>query len=67
MKSLLAERDETIASLTEEKNAAETEAAIEAEVGKRLAERMAEILLKLAEFPTNLHQPAVHSVLKTLN
>ena len=43
LKSLLAERDETIASLTEEKNAAETEAAIEAEVGKRLAERMAEV------------------------
>ena len=43
LKSLLAEKDGVIATLTEEKTAAETEAAIEAEVGKRLAEKMAEV------------------------
>jgi len=43
LKSLLAEKDGIIATLTEEKSAAETEAAIEAEVGKRLAEKMADV------------------------
>lgn len=43
LKALVAEHEATIASLTEEKTVAETEAAIETEVGKRLAERMAEI------------------------
>jgi len=37
LKSTLADREATIASLTEEKNAAEAEAAIEAEVSKRVA------------------------------
>ncbi len=43
LKTLLAEKDGVIATLTEEKTAAETEATIEAEVGKRLAEKMAEV------------------------
>jgi hypothetical protein len=37
LKAALADREATIASLTEEKNAAEAEAAIEAEVSKRVA------------------------------
>jgi phage head maturation protease len=40
LKSIIEERDATIASLTEEKKAAEAEAAIEAEVSKRVAERV---------------------------
>ena len=43
LKSLIAEKDSLIASLTEEKEVAEQEAVIEAEVGKRLAEKMAEL------------------------
>lgn len=42
LKATLAERDATIAALTEEKSVAEAEAAIEAEVSKRLAEKVAE-------------------------
>ncbi len=40
LKAIIEERDATIASLTEEKKAAEAEAAIEAEVSKRVAERV---------------------------
>lgn len=40
LKAALNERDETIAALQEEKTAFEAEAAIEAEVSKRIAERM---------------------------
>ena len=43
LKSLIAEKESLIASLTEEKEVAEQEAVIEAEVGKRLAEKMAEL------------------------
>mgnify|MGYP001262517269 CR=1 FL=1 len=43
LKSLLAERDATIAELTEAKALAEAEAEIESEVSRRLGEKMAEI------------------------
>jgi len=43
LKALLAERDATIAELTEAKAAAEAEAEIEAEVSRRLGEKMSEL------------------------
>ena len=43
LKSMLAERDATIAELTEAKVAAEAEAEIEAEVSRRLGEKMSEL------------------------
>lgn len=43
LKSMLAERDATIAELTEAKAAAEAEAEIEAEVSRRLGEKMSEL------------------------
>ena len=43
LKALVAEHEATILSLTEEKTVAETEAAVELEVGKRVAERLVEI------------------------
>ena len=43
LKAIIAERDETISTLTTEKQVAEEEAALEAEVSKRVAERLASI------------------------
>ena len=43
LKAIIAERDETISTLTTEKQVAEEEAALEAEVSKRVAERLATI------------------------
>jgi len=52
LKTLLAERDATIASLTESKAAAEAEAQIEAEVSRRLGEKMAEIGMPAPSAPS---------------
>lgn len=51
LKSIIAERDSLITSLTEEKEIAEQEAVIEAEVGKRLAEKMAELNIETKSVP----------------
>tara|TARA_R110001592_G_scaffold70015_5_gene214742 strand:+ start:616 stop:2136 length:1521 start_codon:yes stop_codon:yes gene_type:complete len=52
LKTMLAERDATIASLTESKAAAEAEAQIEAEVSRRLGEKMAEIGMPAPSAPS---------------